>query len=132
MYLGYWRDMMANGRVCCIRPFLTALTLTVWLRCRACLMATCSPSLQSRSLYMEPQCEFPCPTGGFIVSLFPYHICLCSKKFLIEKLSGEKVVSRQKGFTVETCVGVQTSTGEIQPFMTRKVIQVIQRTFQVS
>jgi hypothetical protein len=38
------------------------------------------------------------------------------KKFLIEVLDGEKIVSRQRGFTVDTCVASARATEETPSF----------------
>jgi hypothetical protein len=40
----------------------------------------------------------------------------CSKKYVIEQLSGEKVVSRARGFTVDTCVSAIPQVAETPEF----------------
>lgn len=40
----------------------------------------------------------------------------CSKKYVIEQLSGEKVVSRARGFTVDTCVSAIPQAAETPEF----------------
>ncbi len=43
-------------------------------------------------------------------------MCSCSKKFVIEQLDGEKVVSRKRGFTVDTCVASARQSEETPSF----------------
>lgn len=40
----------------------------------------------------------------------------CSKKYVIEVLQGEKIVSRKKGFTVTTCVSAVAAADETPAF----------------
>lgn len=40
----------------------------------------------------------------------------CSKKYEIEQMQGEKVVSRSRGFTVDTCVSGKTASEESPMF----------------
>jgi hypothetical protein len=41
---------------------------------------------------------------------------LHSKKYEIERMQGEKVVSRSRGFTVDTCVSGKTASEETPMF----------------
>lgn len=43
-------------------------------------------------------------------------MCACSKKYEIEQMQGEKVVSRSRGFTVDTCVSGKTANEETPIF----------------
>ncbi len=51
-------------------------------------------------------------TAG-IVSVLSMHVS-CRKKYIIEKMEGEKIVSRKQGITTTTCVGARPllSAGE--------------------
>lgn len=40
----------------------------------------------------------------------------CSKKYQIEEMRGEDVVSRKRGFTVDTCVSGKTASEETPMF----------------
>lgn len=41
---------------------------------------------------------------------------MLSKKYQIERMDGEKVLSRQRGFTVDSCVSAITADGETPEF----------------
>eukprot|EP00803_Ostreobium_quekettii_P000585 evm.model.scf_882.3 EVM.evm.TU.scf_882.3 scf_882:7681-9827(-) len=58
------------------------------------------------------------------------------KKFLIEKLEGSRVVKRQRGFTVETCIGVVPESQETPQFRSlssgEKVLESVNRDCSAS
>ena len=69
------------------------------------LMAWCAAMLLPRGAVahaLTAACPAPC--------------CSCSKKYQIEEMRGEDVVSRKRGFTVDTCVSGKTASEETPMF----------------
>lgn len=122
-------------------PLAHSIAKTVAICITAAVMgvATCCPTTLAASAppYEQPDTHKTCNPQVDLAGLFggneqeedavePFTMFgYSSKKYVIEELQGDKILSRKRGFTVNTCVGVLSAAAETPEFqglsMTDKV-----------